>query len=277
MAHPGFELLKEAFKKFAAKHDGEDLTNRLIRSVAAGGEAAVNKGLTEFPKTFVKTVAQDFYNLVTSQEVADGISQTVRSFDEEKVKETLDKLVTQLQEPETALKVAKQIKDALSKASTDDLENSIEGLISGRPLGEQMVFKMFFAQAKPIIDGMRNSTEEEIAEQIQDLAATIPTDAIAAQVAALTREVTPERVSKQAHEVIGKLPSPNTISEILHGVGTLASDKFNKVANSQNPGVDAKNLVADFLTEAQDVVRDKIANDDQAKKTFKKGGQDFSL
>ncbi|MDE1151849.1 MAG: hypothetical protein PW788_04855 [Micavibrio sp.] len=277
MQNPGFDLLKEAFKKFAQKHDGEDLGNRLVRSVAAGGEAAVNKGLTEFPKAFVKTVAQDFFNMVTSQEVADGVSLSARSFDEEKVKETLDTLVAKLQEPETSLKVAKQIKDVLSKASTDDLENSIEALMDGRPMGEQMIFKMFFAQAKPLIDGMRDASEEEIAEQVRDLAATIPTDAIASQVAALTKEVTPERVSKQAHDLVGKLPSPGAVSEILHGVAGLASKKLGDISNSPNASLDAKNLLGEFVAEAQAVVKEKIANDDQNKKTFKKGGQDFSL
>lgn len=277
MDNPGFDLLKAAFNKFAQKLDGDDISNRLTRSVAAGAEAAVNKAVIEFPKAFVKTVAQDFYAMVTSQEIADGVSLTVRSFDEEKVKDVLDQLVTKLQEPETSLKVAKQIKDVLSKASTDDLEGSIEALISGRPMGEQMVFKMFFAQAKPLIDGMRNSSEEEIAEQIKDLAATIPTDAIAQQVAALTKEVTPERVSKQAHDVVGKLPSANAVAEILHGVAGLASEKLKQISNATDAKAEAQGVLGQFVSEAQAIVSEKIANDNNNKKTFKKGGQDFSL
>ncbi|MBI1214509.1 MAG: hypothetical protein GC185_01660 [Alphaproteobacteria bacterium] len=274
MDNPGFDLLREVFAKFAAKHDGEDLTNRVVRSLAAGGKAAVEKGLEEFPATYIKTVAEDFYAMVTSQELADGVSMTARSFDEEKVKEVLDSALTQLQNDDTALKVAKQLKDMLSKTSTDDIENSIDALMSGRSLGEKMVFKAFFEQARPIIDGMRDASEEEIADQIKELAATIPTDGIAQQVGAMTREITPERVAKQAHDFVGTLPSPGAISDIVQGVGKAASKAFGGISDANG----AKNALADFVSEAGDLVRETIANDNASKKTFKKkGGQDFSL
>jgi hypothetical protein len=274
MDNPGFNLLKEVFAKFAAKHNGEDLTNRVVRSLAAGGQAAVEKGLQEFPASYVKTVAEDFYAMVTSQELADGISMSARSFDEEKIKETLDTVLAQLQNDDTALKVAKQLKDLLNKTSTDDIENSIDALMSGRSLGEKMIFKAFFEQARPIIDGMRGAPEEEIAEQIKELAATIPTDGIAQQVGAMTREITPERVAKQAHDLVGKLPSPKAVSDILHGVGKAASKAFGNVSDAQG----AKDALSGFVSEAGDLVRETIANDNASKTKFnKKGGQDFSL
>lgn len=277
MEHPGFNLLKEAFKKFADKHGDADLTGRVVRSLAAGGEAAVNKGMQEFPKDFVKGVVGDFYALLSSQEVADGVSMTVRSFDEEKVKELMDSVIDSLKEDETALKVAKAIKDALEKTSTEDLENSIDAAMSSRSLGERMIFKAFFEQAKPHIEEMRHASEEEIAEKIKELADTIPSDAVAAQVAALTREITPERVSKQAHDFVGKLPSPAAISEILEGVGKSAADKFGQISKTgdiQNAG----NLLDQFVSESRDLVDRTLANDNTKKQTFKrKGGQDFDL
>lgn len=275
--HPGFELLKEAFKKFAAKHDGEDIGNRLTRAAAAGGQAAVNKGLGEFPKTYVKEAAQDFFALLTSQEVADGVSLTARSFDEEKVKELLDSALLKLQEPETSLKIAEKVKEILEKTSTDDIENGLGAILSTRSPGEQMIGQAIFEQFKPMIDGMRGASVEDIAEQLKDVAATVPTDAIAAQAAALTKEITPERVSKQAHDLVGKLPSPGAVSEILHGVGEVASDKLGKISNSTTPAQDAKSLLGEFVAEASEVVREKLANDNESKRTFKKGGQDFSL
>ena len=93
MDHPGFDILKEVFNKFAEKYAGDDLSGRVVRSLAAGGQAAVDKGLQEFPQTYIKQVAQDFYAMVTSQETADGISTAVRSYDEEKVKISLELLV----------------------------------------------------------------------------------------------------------------------------------------------------------------------------------------
>jgi len=277
MDNQGFRLLREAFERFASKHKDADLTGRVVRSIAAGGEAAVKKGMEEFPKDFVKGVVSDFYALVSSQEIADGISTTVRSFDEEKVKEVLDTVIDSLKQDETALKVAKSLKDALSKTSTDDIENSLDAAMSGRSMGERMIFKAFFEQAKPHIEEMRNASEEEIAEKIKELADTIPSDAIAAQVAAITREITPERVSKQAHDFVGKLPSPAAISDILHGVGKSASEKFGQISKTGDIS-NAGSLLDQFVAESRDLVDRTLANDNQKKTTFqRKKGQDFDL
>jgi hypothetical protein len=277
MDHPGFDSLRDLFNKFADKYAGEDLSGRIVRSLAAGGQAAVDKGLQEFPKDYVKQVATDFYAMVTSQEAADGVSAAVRAYDEEKVKSTLDGLVESLKQDENALKLAKSLKDALSKTSTEDLENGLDQLLSSRSMGEKMILMAFFEQAKPFLDNLRNSSEEEIAEQIKEMADTIPTDAIAAQVAAITKEVTPERVSQQAQEVVGKLPSASALSDIVHGVGGAASKALGEIAASGTASTAAGKL-QEFLGEAKDIVDQIVANDNAQKNTFKKkGGQEFDL
>lgn len=276
MEHPGFDILKKAFNNFASKHDGQELVNKTVRSLAAGGKGVVDKAMQEFPKAFVKQVVGDFYTLLTSQDVADGVSMSVRAYDEEKVKDMIDSVVATLKDDETALKIAKSIKDGLSKMSTDDIAGQLDLIMNGRSMSERMVFMAFFEQVRPMIDDMRDSSEEEIAEKIKDLADTIPSDAIAEQVAAITREVTPERVAKQAHDVVGRMPSPQAIADIAHNLGTAASATFDKIANGNGTG-DAVRLLGDFAAEAKDIVENTIANDNKAKKTFKKDGGNFTL
>lgn len=277
MDNNGFNLIREAFKKVADKYADSDIAGRVVRSLAAGGKAAVDKAQEEFPKNFVKQAVGDFYALLSSQEVADGISSTVRGFDEEKVKEVVDSALNQLKQDDVALKLAKSVKDALQKTSTDDLENALDAALSGRGMGERMVAKMFFEQARPIIDEMRDASEEDIAEKIKELADTVPSDAIAQQVAALTREITPERVSQQAHQFVGKLPSPNAVSEILHDLGKSAGDKFDQISKAGSLK-DAGSILQQFTDEARTIVSDTLANDNAAKKTFKPNkGRDFDL
>ena len=277
MEHPGFRILKEAFQHFADKHGDADLTGRVVRSLAAGGKAAVDKAQEEFPQSFVKQVVGDFYALLSSQEVADGISMSVRGLDEEKVKELMDSVIDTLKQDDTALKLAKSLKDTLNKTSTDDIENALDAALSGRGMGERMIAKAFFEQARPHIDEMRDASEEEIAEKIKELADTIPSDAIAQQVAALTREITPERVSQQAHQFVGKLPSPSAISDILHDLGKSASDKFDQISKTG----DVKNagaILEQFAVEARDIVERKLANDNANKNNFKRDkGGDYKL
>lgn len=270
MDHPGFELLREAFKKFASSHDGAEITNKAVRSLGAGGKAAVDKATQEFPVAYVKQVVTDFYGMITSQEVADGLSMSVQTFDEEKVTEVLGRVVESLKDDKVAHQIAKSLKDALSKTSTEDLENAFDAALSSRSMSERMVAKMMFEQFKPLLDEMRDASEDDVAEKIKELADTIPVDAIAAQAAAVTREITPERVAKQAHDIVGKLPSPKAVTDVVHGIAGVASDKFGRIADAATLE-DAKNIVGEFVSEAANVARDTIANDDVAKKTFRRG------
>ncbi|HYD19519.1 MAG TPA: hypothetical protein VEF76_13675, partial [Patescibacteria group bacterium] len=229
----------------------------------------------EFPKEHVKSAANDFYGLLKSADVSDGISQAVRAFDEEKVKDLLDKAMTKLQEEETSLKVAKGLKDILAKTPNDKIEEGLDQLLATRADGEAAIVKMLFDQFKPVLDDMRDGSVEDVAAQVRDIAATIPTDALAANAAALTREVTPERVAKQAEAVTGKLPSANAVSDIVHGLGTLASDKLGDIAKSKTPANDVKSLPAEFAAAAQDLVAKVIKNDKDKPKPSK--GQKFDL
>lgn len=274
----GFKFLKEAFAKFAGKYSGADVAGRAVRSVAAGGKAAVDRGLQEFPKAFVNQLAKDVYGLLTSQELADGISATVRSLDEEKAKELVDGIVNNMKDRDTALNVAKKIKDALAKYSAADLTDQIDGLmdLGNVPMQGRFVLQVLLGQIKPVLDGMKNNTEEEIADKIMALADNIPSDMIAQQVANITKDVTPERVSKQANDLVGKLPSPQAISDIVHGVGTAASEHLDRIANVAAPD-EVPSILRELGAAANDIVSETISKDNAAKKSFPKKGGKFDF
>jgi vacuolar-type H+-ATPase subunit E/Vma4 len=278
MSNPGFDILKEAFKKFASKYDGADMAGKGLRIAAAGGKAVVDSTLQEFPKTFINQVAKDIYSLLTSQEVADGISASVRAFDEEKVKEIVDGLVSGLKDPETSLKIAKQLKSLLDKTGGIDLGSQIEGILdmAGLEMGQKMILQAVLGQIVPIIEEMKNASEEDVAAKLAELADMIPSDMIAAQVANLTREVTPERVSKEANDIVGKLPSPQAIADIVHGVGAEASKQLDLLAKASS-AADAKTLLQEFIQNAGEIVTNTVEKDKAAKKTFKKDGKSFDL
>jgi hypothetical protein len=278
MDFPGFDFLKKTVEDFVDRNvNGADLTGRAVRTAATGAKATVDKAVEEFPADFIKGFFTDLYETVASQDVADGLSMAVRSMDEQQIKETLDILIADLKKDEIAGKVADTVKDLLSKYPTEEIEAAFDQFISGRSYGEQMIAKMFFQQVKPVIDEMRDMSAEDLIGRIQELADTIPTDALAAQVGAMTREFTPERISKQTHDLVGKLPSPATVSGIFHDVAAAASSKLDGIAQSGSLD-DAKALLSDFAREAVDIAKQRVSNDNAAKKNFnrKKGG-DFNL
>lgn len=278
MEFPGFNILKDAFDRFVQEQKDSDIEGRIVRTLAGGAKATVEKGTEEFPKEFIETLAGDFYNFVSSQEVADGISISARSFDEEKVKELLDQSIDMLKQDDIALKIAQSIKDTLEKTPTDDLEHLIDAAMKDSPMGTRMLVKVFFEQVKPQIDEMRELSAEDIAERLKMMAETIPTDALAAQIAAVTREITPERVSKQAHDLVGKLPTPSAVSGVVHEIGDAASRALDDViTNGTIQG--AAETLRTFAENAKQIVSDTLSNDNQSKKTFKKrrGGGSFDM
>lgn len=273
----GFEFLRDAWKKFADKADGQEIAGRLVRSAGAGGKALVDRGLQEFPKDYIQGLVDDAYALVTSKELAEGISLNIRSFDEEKIKQVLDSLVTEMKKDENAAKLAQQFKQLLSQADNDQVEAMIERMIPENRMNERIIFKMAFMQARPVLDEMREMNQADLAEKIKELADAIPTDLLALQAGAATREITPERLTAQAHGVIGQLPSGKTLADIVHGLGQSASKHFDTVSKARTLA-DATKAIKAFTGEAANIVAGKVADDKAAKKKFdKKGGGDYTL
>lgn len=265
-------FFRDLFNKIAGQVDGQDLTNRVVRAAGAGAKAAAERGLQEFPHSFIKDTIDNAYAGLVSQELAEQISMSIRSFDEEKIKDVLDTVVEKMKEDQTAAALAKQLKELLKQADNDQIEGMIEQMIPDDRFSERMIFKALFMQARPILNEMRGMDEAELAEKIKELADTIPTDILAMQVGALTREVTPERIIEQAYGAVSKLPSGNAVADIIHGVGTSAVKHFDAVAKSRTLQ-DAANAFDAFKSEAKSIVTGQISADNAAKKNFDNKGK----
>ncbi len=262
-------FFRDLFNKIAGQVDGQDLTHRVVRAAGAGAKAAAERGLQEFPHTFIKDTIENAYAGLVSQDLAEQISLSIRSFDEGKIKDVLDTVVEKMKEDQTAAALAKQLKEILKQADNDQIEGMIEQIIPSDRFSERMIFKALFMQARPILDEMRGMDEFELSEKIKELADTIPTDILAMQVGALTREITPERILEQAHGVVGKLPSGNAIADIVHGVGTSAVKHFDAVAKSRSLQ-EAANAFSALKDEAKAIVNGQISADEAAKKPVDK-------
>ncbi len=273
----GFDFLREAFNKLTTQLDKDDLAGRLARTAGAAGKAGAERGMQEFPHSFISDAINNIYATLVSQELAEGISMSIRSYDEQKIKEVLDTVVDKLKEEQTAAAIGKQLKEVLKQLDNDQLEAAIEQLIPSDRIGERMIFKALFQQARPILDDLRTLDETELAYKIQELADTIPTDLLAMQVGALTREITPERIVNHAHSVVGKLPSGQAIADIVHGVGASAVKNFDAVAKARTVQ-DAAAALQNLKDEAKAIVSGQISADQVAKKQYKgkgKGGFNF--
>lgn len=272
----GFKMLQEAFKKAVDKVDLKDIATRGVRTLGAAGEAGAKKATKEFPQDYISGIVNDIYATITSQDVAEGISLTVRSFDHEKAQEVMDKLVAKLKDEETALKIAESLKQAVQQSSPDEIGAMI-GELAGKLPGPMGQFAAFLPlMLTPVLEAAQTRPVEEVAAEIKALADQIPTDFIAANLGGLTQEVSPERVTKVLHDAVGKLPSGSTIASIKHGVFDLAADRFGAIAKAKTLD-DAAKSFGGFAGDVADLVADKLANDNVTKQKFGKKGGDFDL
>lgn len=280
----GFNFFRDIFNKIAGQVDGQDLAGRAVRVAGAGAKAAAERALQEFPHSYIKDAIESAYNTLMSEELADQISMHIRSFDEEKIKDALDAIVLKMQDDDTAAALAKQVAQVLKQADNDQIEGMIEQMIPEDRFSERMIFKAVFNQFRPVLDEMRGMDEEDLAEKIKELAATIPTDVLAMQVGALTREFTPERILEQAQNAVGKLPSGNAVADIMHDVGNAAVRHFDTIANARDLK-EAASAFEDFKTDAKAIISGQISADNDAKEKFdnkkgkgkNKGGDGFKF
>jgi len=276
---PDFEFLKKVFNKFTQKHNNDDMAARIIRPIASGVKKTSDNMKKEFSREFITSFVQDFYDTLTSQDISDQVSSQIRSLDESTLEDIVSNFTKTLKDPKVANNIAKQIKKALDENGTDKLMDGLDQMMdmANLDMAQKFMAQAFLRQVKPVIEDMQNMSEAEIADQIIDLADQIPSTLIADQVADLTRKFTPERVSKMAHDFVGKFPAPKTITNIFHGVVDSTSqhmDQLSKITDSKDASAIIKSL-----GQSHKKIVDNAANDDQkSKNSFdKKGGQDFKF
>lgn len=265
---PGFGRLKKAFAKFIKDQGSEDVGAKALRTLAAGGKAAVERGLQEFPKELVARLTGDFYTLLQSPEVAEDVSAMVRSFDEAKVKTVLIELSVYLQEDDAARMFAKGVKFGLQKGSNEDIGKITDRLLAGRPAAMRWAAKAFFAMSEPYLDEMRDAPVEAIAAKIKELAATMPVNGISKQVAAYTREASPQWTGMQLKGLVEGQPSPQAAADIVHNVGNIASVKLDEMTRAQNVA-EIREIFNALAAETKETVGKTIANDNAAKAALK--------
>ncbi len=273
--NPGFNKLKDVFKKFADNYANDNFDVKGIHIAAATAKAAIDTAQQEFPKPLAARIASDFYATLTGKEFAESLSATIQYFDEETVKALLDKQLEELKKPETTLQIARALKKELAKADATGVEPSEQlGKILeqvGLPAGAQLFVEALIGQVGPIFDDMKNSSDEEVADSIVDLINMIPTDLIAMQVGTFTAMITPDVIEGYAQLAVGFLPSPKATAELLHGVAGEASKSLGEIAVTESKD-DMKDIVQMFLVNALDVVNSVYTKDQAPKKKPGKPG-----
>lgn len=272
MSFPDFSFLKGVFDKFAKGRDLQDLSLRAARSLAAGGKAISDHARQEFPQELVRDVTADIYAALTGQEMSDGLSRNIRALDEQTIRNFLDTELEKLKTEERAREAAVAVKWFLQKNSAADIEGYVDKLISGRNFAERLLYKTLFNRIIPLVNDMRDGSVAEVTQKIQLLADTMPTDVIARLAAALTREATPECVSKQMADAVQKMPSPQIMAEMAHDVAAVTSSILGRAAGAATQD-DLAQALRDLADAAVDIKDQAMVKDKAVKKAIPRNGK----
>lgn len=280
MSNPGFNLLKAVFNEFTAKYDGKEILNGAVRSVATGAKQSVDALASEFPDNFVRQAINDVYNLITDTEVASGISESVAGLVKpSEVKEAVTAFKDTLKDPAVALEIATKFQTILTKTSPEVLDTIAGMAISKMSADKQeMAAAVYEYQIKPTLNDMREMSPTLIAGNLKALVNMVPTDMLVGIVqnsmqqsmAPVLEKTSPETISKIATGFVAKLPSADTITNIVHGIAQDASDKLGQIAQSSDP-VKTSSVLKDFAANATDLFKAALVQDKVAKSTFKPG------
>lgn len=281
MDNSGFEFLKDAFNKFAASAEGQELANRMARELSADAQGLIAKGLTAVPKKKIETGVDKLYSLVISPEASKGISTLIQKLDEPTIKKGLDKAIASLDNDKTALKVAQVVKGIIAKMPMQKIEDAVDSYAAERPLGEQMMIMMVTANVFPLLNAISTGSDAEVVKIVRQLASMIPTELVAAQAAAFTASMTPDVVAKQTATLVTQLPSSKAVAKIVHGIARVASKRLGTIGAEGSTTDLAKTFNA-FKKDASNVIKktvaaEKNANDNGKKQPPKKDGGSFKF
>jgi hypothetical protein len=261
MPRPDFDLSKifEALNS----DDVKDVASRLARTALAGGKAALDQALHEFPEAAINSAASDLYKLIAGPRVTELLESGAKQREENTVK-AVEAILTRLQNPDTVARVLTTVQPVLAKLPMKTIDSAVIKLLEKAPAQEQQTYAIIYTNViRPALDQARTSDPKTLAAKIAFFASFIPAEEIAAQITDFTNKgsKTPDVAAKQK-ELLAKLPEPETLSGIVHGVGKAASKRLGEAVEKPAKTIE---ILTHLPGEAIEVVADKLAGDAAAK------------
>jgi len=277
MDNSGFEFLKQAFKQVADKYDPKDLGKKASRILAGGAKAAIETAKVEFPKDAIEEAIGDVYGLVSSPEIANGISMAVQSLDFDDLSEVIENAKAQMSDDQVIQPMAKTFKDLSKQGGADALLSLLQDKVNQLPDVAQFMAQGVVNEIESMVSSFEDMEEEDIAEVLKNAIESIPSDAVAQMVFMATQNLTPERITATVQQMTGNLPSGKVLADTLHGVGDAAIKQLDRVGDDK---ATTPASVQEFSADVAQVVATAKANDN--KDTFRKkgngnGGTNFKL
>ncbi len=200
----------------------------------------VNSGMDEVKKNFppeaIEQVANSVYGILDNPEIANKISEAVRSIDGDKIGSALEKVTVPLTTEENSIQLARILKQLNETGQLDSMMDSLNNRMDTLSGPQQFAIKYLTSGLEPILKDVGSVSEEELAVEIRESFSNLPTNDLTDMIEGLSRNITPETIGMLTNRVLDTLPAPktlaNTFSDILE-VGLKRAE--NALADEPKP------------------------------------------
>lgn len=231
--NPGFKKLKDAFARFAANHDPNQLKPKLTKAATEAAKAALSEVEREFPKESVERLVNDVYQLLAGQDVTDGLSQLVQTLDLSQIEDGLNSVVDRLKDPQIGQSIASGFKSLSGQVSFIEFKTQMKFLLGNdkMPALVEGIFDRLMDDLEVFYDESKEMSVKEIADRLADYADSIPTDFVSQQIYGVMQYVNPETLTMVIAQLTTNLPSGKQAAD-LYGAGLdQARDKIDQLAD----------------------------------------------
>lgn len=228
----------------------KDIFNALLNN----GKDAIDNAMAQYSENDLTNLVQDLYDRLSNPSTGGAAfgGNLPGGFDADKLAQLIDKAKDQLQNPVVSLMVAKQIKGVLKGKTNEEIQALLEESFKGRSMNDQMMLQMALYQLGPVLDDLRNATDEDVAAKIRDAAANLPSDQIAQQLVDMLQQNAPQAPSTE--DLTKNLPAAEDVAGTVHKLGEAASKALDDAAKSSDMG-QAADILKKFSDNARTIIQ----------------------
>ena len=173
----------------------------------------------------------------------------------------VDGLKKQLQNPVVSLIVAQGLKEFAKKGGAQTLKDSLAGSLSGMSFQEQLIAELVIGQLAHKLDNLKTASTTDVAAQLRKLAATLPSELVAEQIAAVLKS---QQAPQPKTPDLSELPAPDDVADASLNIVKAASDALDKASKAPTLK-DALDALKKFPANANDIMT-RLQNGERSSK-----------
>lgn len=253
----GEKIMKDWFKK-VLKENLDDLTKKGKNALGKAIEPGLDEAKKEVSPDAVERLVRNLYSNLNNPQIANKISDALKSIDGDKINDTLQQFVEPFKTEEGSIQLAKILKQLQQTGQLDDMMDKLTDNVDNMAMPQKFAVKFLMSGIEPVLKNVDSLSEEELASEIRENFADMPTNDISDMIESFSRSVTPEAINAIRHQATGKLPAPKTIANIFSDI----VEAGRKRASNDN-----KNN-SSLKDEIADIIKKNMAEDEKTKSSF---------